>query len=1160
MTDCPPDDTLRDYLDDSLSPDRAGPVTGHIDACPRCQERLDGLTSESGRLASRVKQAAATDGAVRPSASSPDQATYLFGDGVIPIVPRLGPTVLPTIPGYVVREEIGRGGMGVVYKALHKRLNRTAAVKMVLAGGLADPRVTQRFLFEAEILGRVRHPQVVQVYEVSMYAAPTGVSIPFLAMEYLDGGTLGAWSDGRPQPPKAAAELVEGLARAVQAAHAQGVIHRDLKPANILRAADGVFKVTDFGLAKLTADTSGGLTATGTVVGTPAYMAPEQASGEKGIGPPADVYSLGAILFELLTGRPPFEGAEPMSVLLKVIRDQPPEVRALRPEVPRDLSAAVAKCLTKEPHRRYASAAELADDLGRFRAGRPTRARAHGTAERVWYWSKRNPGIAAMLASLLLVMATAFVSVMVLWRRAEGNATAMTEARDLARREFDEAAVQRDEAAKQRRAADSRGAYLAFDQAVHWCENGQLDDGLRGFVRALELAERIGDRDLARVARVNVDAWDRELFPAGKQFHHSDTAALTASGFSPDGQWVFTAGTDRRVAIWDADSGKRVADLTDAATGHVTALIAGLPFAKGLVDPPSIRAVAISHDRTRVAACLSSGGIAVWSPTTAGKPLRTVPAVVGKQSATDLWAAAFDSEGKLWVGGNDGVLARFDVDTGKECGSLPLPPDDAPPPAGPRPTTVHALKLSADGQSLFSGDREGRVIEWSLRTKQAVGSRAVGGWVYDVALSPDGRTFAAGGTAWAGVFPAGGTPWILPANGAEPTTVQFAAGGRLVVLGDSDGKAQAWDTATRAPVGRHLRMGRFVPRLVARPGRDELLVPNGDGVRLQPLPAPPTVFIPPSWAVARVRVLDYSPDGDRLLVGAGRLNVHDAATGRAVRAVCPDDEALGGQFLAGGTRVAYGLRSGLRVFDLGDQGEVLRLTSRHYISLFAAGTVADVPVVNIGGRFDRLSADGAKWLDTVAPTGIDLARFPTGAACVAPGGREVRFASFDTVYFHDLDTGAATRPPLRAPDEVRAMAQTPDGKRLVLGLRDNTVQVWDVATGTARHAVPPRHEMPVTGLVVSPDGRTILSGSRDQSARFWDADTGLVLGPKLRHADAVAVVAYSPRGDRVATGTSTGRTVTWPVPPPPTTADLATLRDRYANLSGNSRPATATYK
>jgi tRNA A-37 threonylcarbamoyl transferase component Bud32/uncharacterized protein (DUF433 family) len=303
------------------------------------------------------------------------------------------------VPGYEVLSELGRGGMGVVYKARHVRLNRVVALKMILAGEHAGEEARSRFQTEAEAVARLQHPGIVQVFEVGEHDGHS-----FLALEFVEGGSLASRLSEEPWPPKEAAALVEKLARAVQAAHDKGIVHRDLKPENVLLTADGEPKVTDFGLAKkLEAD---GKTQTGAVMGTPSYMAPEQAAGRKDIGPAADVYALGGVLYRLLVGRPAFEGPTTLDVLMRVLEDEPTPPRHVNKKCPRDLATVALKCLHKEPGRRYDSAAELADDLRRFQDGEPIRARRVTWAGRARRWAGRNPGLAALrIASALVALA-----------------------------------------------------------------------------------------------------------------------------------------------------------------------------------------------------------------------------------------------------------------------------------------------------------------------------------------------------------------------------------------------------------------------------------------------------------------------------------------------------------------------------------------------------------------------------------------------------------------------------------------------------------------------------------------------------------------------------------------------------------------------------------
>jgi tRNA A-37 threonylcarbamoyl transferase component Bud32 len=351
-------------------------------------------------------------------ASFPDHAVALRllrqADQLVEHV--LGPTAAAAGPigDYEILEEIGRGGMGVVYKAGQKSLGRVVALKMIRAADFAGPAERERFRREAQAVAALRHPNIVQVYAVGDCNGE-----PFLALEFVEGPSLARYLGGKPLPAREAAALVATLADAMHYAHQRGVIHRDLKPGNILleSAEKGTSsslvtrhsplatpKITDFGLAKLQGDTQH--TSTGVILGTPGYMAPEQADGRgKEVGPAADVYGLGAILYELLTGRPPFQGDSPVATLQQVMEAEPARPRLLNPAVPRDLETVCLKCLEKEPQQRYASAAALADDLRRFRDGAPVRALPVGAWGHAQRWCRRKPLTAGLLALLAVAVA-----------------------------------------------------------------------------------------------------------------------------------------------------------------------------------------------------------------------------------------------------------------------------------------------------------------------------------------------------------------------------------------------------------------------------------------------------------------------------------------------------------------------------------------------------------------------------------------------------------------------------------------------------------------------------------------------------------------------------------------------------------------------------------
>jgi tRNA A-37 threonylcarbamoyl transferase component Bud32 len=303
------------------------------------------------------------------------------------------------VPGHELICELGRGGMGVVYKARQTALNRIVAVKVVLSGGHASGDELARFLAEAEAVARMQHPNIVQIFERGQHDG-----LPYFTLEYVEGGNLASRLSGTPMPPRQAAQLVEMLARGVHYAHSQGVVHRDLKPVNVLLAKDGSPKITDFGLAKRV-ESASDLTRTGAIMGTPSYMAPEQATGKsKQIGPACDIYALGAILYECLTGRAPFKAATPLDTILQVVNDEPVAPSRLQTHAPRDLETICLKCLQKEPARRYATALALADDLHAFMEGRPISARPVGRMERASKWVRRNRVLTAAIAAVTIAL------------------------------------------------------------------------------------------------------------------------------------------------------------------------------------------------------------------------------------------------------------------------------------------------------------------------------------------------------------------------------------------------------------------------------------------------------------------------------------------------------------------------------------------------------------------------------------------------------------------------------------------------------------------------------------------------------------------------------------------------------------------------------------
>jgi hypothetical protein len=500
------------------------------------------------------------------------------------------------VPGYEVQGVLGRGGMGVVYRARQVGLNRPVALKMILHAEHAAPEGHRRFLKEAESVARLRHPNIVPVYEVGEHQpAGGGPAVPFFSMELCEGGSLEDRLQRAPLTPAEAAALVRTLAQAVQHAHEQGIVHRDLKPANVLLTPDAQPKVTDFGLAKRVGEA--GQTASGAVVGTPSYMAPEQAGGRgKEIDGRADVYALGALLYECLTGRPPFKAATAAETLVQVLADEPVPPRRLQPRVPPDLETVCLKCLHKEPKKRYQSAQELADDLKRFLAGEVVRARPVGRLERGGRWCKRNPAVAGLLAAVGMTLTLGAAAATGFAVRAEQRAEGERRAKESAQAE-----KQRAEEAERQAKREARAARMAEDKVRNEEKTARkAEEKARREEKAARAAEQLERRRNYWAGMLLTQAaWEQhrvdrfrqlleeprprrvgdedfrgfEWFYWQRQPQRGHLTLRAHRGpvfgvcFSPDGTRLASGGgVDRTVRVWDTATGKEVLVLS----GHTS--------------------------------------------------------------------------------------------------------------------------------------------------------------------------------------------------------------------------------------------------------------------------------------------------------------------------------------------------------------------------------------------------------------------------------------------------------------------------------------------------------------------------------------------------------------------------------------------------------------
>jgi WD40 repeat protein len=1032
----------------------------------------------------------------------------------------------PVVPGYEVLGEVGRGGMGVIYKARQQSLNRLVALKMISAGVHAGSAERARLSTEAEAAARLRHPNVVQIYEVGSAAG-----LPYLALEWMDGGSLAQVLGGRPLAPRAAAELVGLLARAVQAAHEQGVVHRDLKPANILFTGSGVPKVADFGLAK---DIGAGVgqTASATVLGTPSYMAPEQAAGQaKHAGPACDIYALGAILYECLTGSPPFRGATPLETL-DLVRSREPELPSrLRPGLPRDLVTVCLKAMAREPARRYPSAAAFADDLERFLADRPVTARPVRRWEQGWRWCRRNPALAGALGlALLLLVAVAGVSSLAAWRlnkaQAETSAQLWESLREQAHaRSLSRLPGRREESLDAlSRAAAIRPAPQLRDDAIACLAlldfravkelpplptancTVAFDHGLDHYAFADAQGDLIVCRgedgqEAARLAGVGKGAIRLYFSPDGRWLFvtqhepFAPTEVLTlwdwrtgrrllgrtytwplvsATGFSPDGQQFFIKNMSGPLVAFDVLTGQRVWQLNVKSPGlaiHPTRPLLAL-VTEGRVDLVP-REGEKAGTSTLSVTVPGRAEYPVWSPD--GQYL----AVPSSNGRIYLW----DGSGELWGSVNcdqEGPLQvffhpRFDLlaTTGWDLSQEKLT----------RLWDLHGgreeltlpgrlLGFSADGRRLILRNGEHLAV-WEMLTPacrvlgasrvQARGTEKIA--VLSVDYSPDGRLLATAA--------ADGVRLWDPATGHEVGNLP-PAGDWEEALFDPDGSG-LWRFQGKSSAVWPVRTtdGPAAPEFQVGPPRAFLLGPTDADPRVKK-------------AEAAVEAVRRGKQGLRANITLTWAEINHAAWDGQGHRLAAVDRLFARIFVFDRQQLAGPPRLVINPDAAPDDDWANRdvLTLRHPFAHW-------VDLSRDGNRVATGTEYGKGVVIWDVATGERLREMPVpGSAFVrfSPGGEHLVTAEGNTYRSWHVGDGAPgpTFTTQGMDGVIGRVAFSPDGRLLAVVHDRRLVKLLDAATfaelATLRAASP----QPITGLCFRPDGAQLAVATASRQVHLWD--------------------------------------------------------------------------
>jgi WD40 repeat protein len=1086
-------------------------------------------------LAAFLDDKAAFERRARPQA----EATGVWA----PAPPTAGPTdsatpaapvdMVPYFGDYQLLGELARGGMGVVYRARQVSLNRLVALKMILQGQLASPADVQRFQAEARAAANLDHPHIVPIYEIGEHNGQH-----YFSMKLIEGGSLAA---GAPRGVSARVRLLAAVARAVHHAHQRGILHRDLKPGNILLDADGQPQVTDFGLARpIEADRA--LTQSGAIVGTPGYMAPEQARAEKQLTTAVDVFAVGAILFELLTGRPPFQGKTPLETILRVLQEEPPRPRSLAPGIDGDLETICLKCLEKEPAKRYGSAEALAQELERWLRGEPIEARPVGGPERLMRWCRRNPVIAGLTAAVVvLLLAVTGISIYSAIRL-DQRATEAVNSAGQADRERRQADHERQQALKEKeRARDNefqarQNLYIAQVNQAHQA----WKDGQVGRMRELlegQRPERTGGHDF----RAFEWFYLRRLAESGYVKLKGTTLPVQCVAYSPDGKY-FATGSGYFFADFAAfvRSNKKPAELKlwDAATHKEIRSFSGVEGSIGTVAfSPDGRFLAAAEVRQVIG---GFGLVVKVFKVDSGLPHFTKK---GLSSPMDFFSTsekiAFSPDGRWLAVIQDYTVKLYDATTGKEE-PIPLPPHEvylsslafspdgrllaaASPvaltlsshsdlviwemPGGKRlhtinATPIYSLAFSPDSQYLVTSGLFRSVKVWNTRTgKEEVSPAGLRDWVRQVVrYSTDGsRLITASIDQTIRLWDARTGQELRQLKGHTASVINFAVhrDGRHLVSADFDGSVLLWDLQAD-PEG--LTISNTFPSCLAfDPDNHHLAIGSSGKITLvnvrtgrsagsyQDSSVPATVdtlaFDPQGRRLAGTSPLGWSlwdvSNGKQIAGGNSWLNALSAAfTKPTAVAFSPDGQRLA-SMAAGGTVTLRDTTSGAKVTSAG----VGSLSSQQNRGIAYSPNGAYLAVV----------ADDVKVVLLEAKTGqkiLELGEHPSPILGLTfrRGGEQIVSVSECQVLIQETATGKEVlklNPAGYKPRRITislAPLPTPsfsqDGKRLALGALGGRVTLWDLDTGQQMLTLQ-APGVYATSLAFSPDGRRLAVGCGD---------------------------------------------------------------------------------